>query len=48
MKKNPKIKLRLEHETLRTLHTHELRHVEGGNAQPKLPQTGDSRNECCA
>jgi hypothetical protein len=56
MKKTKQIKLRLERETLRTLHAHELRHVDGGGAIPVSildqcpppPITGDSKIECCA
>ncbi len=48
MKKHHKTQLRLERETLRTLHAHELRQVEGGNEPRNLPRTGDSKNECCA
>ena len=53
-----KTKLCLERETLRTLHAHELRHVDGGgpiplpgsiiDRCPPPPITGDSRRECCA
>ena len=49
MKKTlPKTKLRLEREALRTLQTHELHQVEGGNGLPNRGWTGDSKNECCA
>ena len=59
-KQHHKTKLRIERETLRTLHAHELRHVDGAGANPipipasiidrcpPPPITGDSRRECCA
>jgi len=49
MKKTKQIKLRLVREAVRALMTHELRQVDaGGGTIGRLPQTGDSRNECCA
>jgi len=56
MKKNPhKTRLHLDREILRSLHAHELRHVDGGGAFPVSiidrcpppPITGDSKRECC-
>ena len=57
-KPHHKTRLRLEREILRTLHAHELRHVDGGGLNPlpvsiidrcpPPPITGDSRRECCA
>lgn len=55
MKKTRQIKLRLERETLRALHAHELRRVDGAGAIPVSildkcpppPITGDSKIECC-
>jgi hypothetical protein len=45
MKKTRQIKLRL----VRALQSQELQQVEGGGGTiGRLPQTGDSRNECCA
>ena len=54
-KQHHKTKLRLERETLRTLHDHELRRVDGGDPIPVSildkcpppPITGDSKIECC-
>jgi hypothetical protein len=56
MKKHHRTKLRVERETLRALHAHELRRVDGGgpipisvfDRCPPPPITGDSRFECCA
>lgn len=48
MKKTQKTKLRLEREALRTLQTHELRQVGGGDGAPMPDWTGDSKNVCCA
>jgi hypothetical protein len=50
MKNTKRTKLRIERDVLRVLQAHELRQADGGNAGTigRLPQTGDSRNECCA
>jgi hypothetical protein len=49
MKKTKWTKLRLERDLLRVLQAHELQQADGGGGTiERLPQTGDSRDVCCA
>lgn len=56
MRKQPKARLRIEREVLRTLEARELRQANGGGALPVSvidicpppPITGDSVKVCCA
>jgi hypothetical protein len=56
MRKQPRTRLRVARDVLRTLQAHELRRVDGGNAVPATilhpcpapPITGDSVQVCCA
>ena len=48
MKKTKRTKLRLERDLLRVLRAQELQQADGGGTIERLPQTGDSRDVCCA
>jgi hypothetical protein len=48
MKKIKKTRLHVERDVLRSLKTHELRQVDGGNTIVVVQITGDSKDVCCA
>lgn len=49
MKNTRRTKLRVDRDVLRVLQAHELHQADGGGGTiERQPQTGDSRNVCCA